>query len=44
MAYDLEEQEQLASLKAWWKDNGTLVLVAIAAAAITFAGWQGWNN
>ena len=44
MAYDLEEQEQLASLKAWWKDNGTLVLVAIAAAAIAFAGWQGWNR
>ena len=44
MAYDLEEQEQLAALKAWWKDNGTLVLVAIAAAAITFAGWQGWSN
>ena len=44
MAYDLEEQEQLASLKAWWKDNGTLVLVALAAAAITFAGWQAWNH
>ena len=44
MAYDLEEQEQLASLKAWWKDNGTLVLVALAAAAITFAGWQAWNR
>jgi predicted negative regulator of RcsB-dependent stress response len=44
MAYDLEEQEQLASLKAWWKDNGTLVLVAIAAAAIAFAGWQGWHS
>jgi predicted negative regulator of RcsB-dependent stress response len=44
MAYDLEEQEQLATLKAWWKDNGTLVLVAIAAAAIAFAGWQGWSR
>jgi predicted negative regulator of RcsB-dependent stress response len=44
MAYDLEEQEQLATLKAWWKDNGTLVLVAMAAAAIAFAGWQGWSR
>jgi len=44
MAYDLEEQEQLASLKAWWKDNGTLLLGMLAAAAITFAGWQGWRS
>jgi predicted negative regulator of RcsB-dependent stress response len=43
MAYDLEEQEQLAALKAWWKDNGTTVLAAVAAAAIAFAGWEGWN-
>ncbi|MEW6689124.1 MAG: tetratricopeptide repeat protein [Pseudomonadota bacterium] len=44
MAYDLEEQEQLAALKAWWKDNGTLLLGVLAAAAIAFAGWQGWRN
>ena len=44
MAYDLEEQEQLATLKGWWKDNGTTVLAALAAAAIAFAGWQGWRN
>src|SRR5258705_6519788 len=44
MAYDLEEQEQLATLKAWWKDNGTLVIVAIAAAVIAFAGWRAWEN
>ena len=43
MAYDLEEQEQLATLKGWWKDNGTAVLVLLAAAAIGFAGWQGWR-
>ena len=29
MAYDLEEQEQLAQLKGWWNDNGTLVLAAL---------------
>jgi predicted negative regulator of RcsB-dependent stress response len=44
MAYDLEEQEQLAQLKAWWRDNGALLLGVIAAAAIAFAGWQGWRN
>ena len=43
MALDLEEQEQLASLKAWWKDNGNLVLGLITAVALGFAGWQGWQ-
>ena len=43
MAYDLEEQEQLAVLKAWWKDNGTLLLGVLAAAAIAVAGWQVWR-
>lgn len=43
MAYDLEEQEQLASVKGWWHDNGTRVLAAIAAVAIVGSGWQGWR-
>jgi len=44
MAYDLEEQEQLAQLKGWWKDNGSTVLALVAAAAIAVAGWQGWRG
>jgi predicted negative regulator of RcsB-dependent stress response len=44
MAYDLEEQEQLAQLKSWWKDNGTTVVAVVAAAAIGLAGWLGWRN
>jgi len=44
MAYDLEEQEQLAQLKSWWKDNGTAVVALIAAAAIGLSGWLGWRN
>ena len=43
MALDLEEQEQLAALKGWWKDNGNLVLSLITAIALGFAGWQGWH-
>ena len=43
MAYDLEEQEQIATLKGWWKDNGTQVLAAIAAVAIAVSAWQGWR-
>src|SRR3990172_2429150 len=42
-AYDLEEQEQLAALRAWWNDNGNLVLTAITVALLAFAAWNGWN-
>jgi predicted negative regulator of RcsB-dependent stress response len=41
--YDLEEQEQLATLKAWWNDNGNLVLTALSLVLIVFAAWQAWN-
>ena len=41
--YDLEEQEQLDALKAWWKQNGNLVLVTITAALLLYAAWNGWR-
>jgi predicted negative regulator of RcsB-dependent stress response len=40
---DLEEQEQLAELKAWWKQYGNLVLLTIIAGALAVAGWNGWR-
>src|SRR5436853_267912 len=43
MALDLEEQEQVAELKAWWTQYGNLIVSAITAAAIAFAAWQGWR-
>ena len=43
MAYDLEEQEQLASFKGWWHDNGTKLLTVIAMVAVVGSGWQGWR-
>jgi predicted negative regulator of RcsB-dependent stress response len=42
-AYDLEEQEQLATLKSWWKEHGNLVLTAITLALAVFAAWNAWN-
>ncbi|TAK72983.1 MAG: tetratricopeptide repeat protein [Betaproteobacteria bacterium] len=42
-AYDLEEQEQLATLKAWWKENGNLVVTALSLVLFVLAAWQGWN-
>jgi predicted negative regulator of RcsB-dependent stress response len=44
MAYDLQEQEQLDLIKSWWKQNGTMVTAVIAAGAIAYAGWVGWNG
>ena len=43
MALDLEEQEQVAELKAWWKQHGNFIVTAVLAAALAFAGWQGWR-
>jgi predicted negative regulator of RcsB-dependent stress response len=43
MAYDLEEQEQLAELKAWWQKYGNLVLTAVTAVLLAFAAYNGWR-
>lgn len=43
MAYDLEEQEQIDELKAWWDRYGNTVVGVICAALVAFAGFQGWH-
>jgi predicted negative regulator of RcsB-dependent stress response len=43
MAYDLEEQEQLDELKAWWKVHGQKVTTAVTALVVAYLGFQGWN-
>jgi len=43
MPLDLEEQEQVAELKAWWRQHGNLIVSVILAVALAFAGWQGWR-
>ncbi|MDH4172150.1 MAG: tetratricopeptide repeat protein [Betaproteobacteria bacterium] len=40
---DLEEQEKLDALKAWWKDNARLIVLVVVAAAIAVAGTNGWR-
>lgn len=41
--YDLDEQEQIDDLKAWWKQYGNYVSAALAVAAIVVASVQGWR-
>lgn len=43
MAYDLEEQESLEQLKAWWDKWGNLTMTVITCGCLAFAGWNGWN-
>ena len=40
---DLQEQEQLDALKAFWKQYGNLVTWLIILALGAFAAWNGWN-
>ena len=43
MAYDLEEQEKLDALRAWWDRYGTLVAVVLIGGVLLFAGWRAWQ-
>lgn len=45
--YDLEEQEQLEDLKAWWKRWGNLVsgiVIAVCVAIVAVQGWRWWQH
>ncbi len=43
MALDLEEQEQLDSLKSWWKQNGKWLVTGLAVFLLAVGGWRGWQ-
>jgi predicted negative regulator of RcsB-dependent stress response len=41
--YDLEEQEKLDDLKAWWEQNSKYVSAVVVAVALVVIGVQGWR-
>jgi len=43
MTYDLEEQEQLDAIKAWWAKYGNAILTLITLILLAVAAWQWWN-
>ena len=43
MAYDLEEQESIDQMKAWWDTWGTPVTAAVCVVCLGFAAWNGWH-
>jgi len=44
MAYDLEEQEQIASFKAFWSKYGNLITWVLIIALGSFAAYNFWNQ
>ncbi|HSI46847.1 MAG TPA: tetratricopeptide repeat protein [Ideonella sp.] len=40
---DLQEQEQLDELKAFWKQYGNLITWTLTLVLAGFAAWNGWN-
>ncbi len=44
MSVHLTEEEQLAVLKRWWKDNGKVVVIAILVAVAGYFAWTGWQD
>ena len=47
MREDLEQQEQMQNLKAFWKANGKWItsgLIVLLLAVGSINGWKLWNN
>lgn len=42
--YDLEEQEQIAALRGWWKQYGGWATGLLLAIAMGWLGWYGWQT
>lgn len=43
MAYDLQEQEQLDELRAFWNKYGNFILTVITVVLLAVAGWRAWG-
>jgi predicted negative regulator of RcsB-dependent stress response len=43
MAYDLQEQEQLENLKAFWRRYGNFILTLLTIVLLAFSGWRAWG-
>lgn len=43
MAYDLQEQDQIDALKAYWNKYGNLALAIVTVVLLAIAGWRAWG-
>jgi predicted negative regulator of RcsB-dependent stress response len=44
MAYDLEQQEQLDAIKAWWATYGMRMVALVVIVVVAVSGWLGWQS
>ena len=44
MSVHLSEEEQIESLKRWWKDYGKTVVIAILVAVVGYFGYTTWQD
>lgn len=42
--YVRSEEEQVAALRQWWKDNGTSIVVGVVLALGAIFGWKGYQS
>lgn len=42
--YDLEEQEQIAALRGWWRQYGGWATGILLVVALGWLGWYGWQS
>ncbi|MFV9473261.1 YfgM family protein [Advenella sp. RU8] len=43
MAFDLEEQEKIDALRAWWDRWGTPIMSLVTVIMLAFLAWYGWQ-
>ncbi|MEN9659314.1 MAG: hypothetical protein RL571_2779 [Pseudomonadota bacterium] len=43
MAFDLQEQEQIAEIKAFWEGWGKSIAVGLLIVLVGYSAWKGWN-
>jgi predicted negative regulator of RcsB-dependent stress response len=44
LAQHLSDEEQLESLKRWWKENGAQLLIMVVVIIGSWFGWQQWQD
>lgn len=42
--YDYEEQQQLETLRQWWKENGNSVIWGMVVGFAVLFGWRSWQD
>ncbi len=38
------EEEQVAAIKRWWKENGTSTIAGVVAGIVIITGWNFWES